>query len=180
MLDKIPVQICKHRWARRMRLTVSAQEIVKLTLPIYIPYFAGTFFIKEQADWIRKTLSAVPAVEPAIKPSKPELKNLKKAARLKITGLVEHYALLYQVNYRRIAIKDQKTLWGSCSRHGNLNFNWRITLAPEEIQRYVIVHELCHLKEMNHSARFWALVAQAIPDYKTCRKWLKTEGKSLL
>jgi hypothetical protein len=180
MLDTIPVRMRKHRWSRRMRITVSQRGIVTLTLPPYIPYFAGTYFIKEQSEWIKKTLTSIPISKPAINHTASEIKELKKAARTKITRLVEHYALLYQVRCNRIAIKDQQTLWGSCSRHGNLNFNWRITIAPEEIQRYVIVHELCHLKEMNHSRRFWDLVAVTIPDYKVCRKWLRTEGPRLL
>lgn len=79
----------------------------------------------------------------------------------------------YQFSYSRVTLRNQKTRWGSCSSRRNLNFNWRLIMAPIEVIDYVVVHELCHLKEMNHSPRYWALVEEAIPDYKKHRKWLK-------
>jgi predicted metal-dependent hydrolase len=77
------------------------------------------------------------------------------------------------VRYDRIAIKGQSTRWGSCSSKRNLNFNWRLMMAPPGAVDYVIIHELCHLKELNHSPRFWALVAQHCPDYRRWERWLK-------
>lgn len=79
------------------------------------------------------------------------------------------------VQYKKIYIKDQKSCWGSCSSKGNLNFNWRILLAPEPVCDYVVIHELCHLVHMNHSGDFWALVETLCPDYKQYRKWLKDQ-----
>jgi len=79
----------------------------------------------------------------------------------------------YNFRYNRVTLRDQKSRWGSCSRLKNLNFNWRLIMAPIEIIDYVVVHELCHLKEMNHSARYWALVAETVPGHKTRRKWLR-------
>lgn len=80
----------------------------------------------------------------------------------------------------RIVIKSQKRRWGSCSARGNLNFNWRIVMAPERVLDYVVVHELCHLREMNHSPRFWHLVAQVIPDYKKDKDWLQRNAPRLI
>jgi predicted metal-dependent hydrolase len=180
LLDTIPVHIRKHRWARKMKITIAGNGTVTLTIPPYIPYFAGKLFIKEQSVWIKNNLEKLPVPSPTFSHTPAEIKALKKNARQIITTLVEHYTQLYQVRYRRIAIKDQRTLWGSCSRSGNLNFNWRITLAPERILHYVVVHEVCHLRELNHSKRFWDLVAQIIPEYKACRKWLRSEGRNLL
>jgi predicted metal-dependent hydrolase len=85
----------------------------------------------------------------------------------------------YGFTYQRVAIKDQKSRWGSCSRKGNLNFNWRLLLAPLPVLDYVVYHELAHLKEPNHSPRFWALVARACPAYREHRRWLKQHGNEL-
>jgi len=77
------------------------------------------------------------------------------------------------LEYGRVFVKDQRTLWGSCSGRKNLNFNWRLAAAPQDILDYVVIHELCHLREMNHSRKFWDLVRAACPDYPARRKWLR-------
>lgn len=82
--------------------------------------------------------------------------------------------------YNRITIRDQKTRWGSCSARGTLSFNWRLMLAPPAILDYVVVHELCHLTHMNHSAAFWQAVESVYPDYRNARKWLKEHGQELI
>ncbi len=84
-----------------------------------------------------------------------------------------YYNQFYQFKIGRISIRNQHTRWGSCSAKGNLNFNYRLVLIPEKLADYIIVHELCHLGEFNHSADFWALVAKAIPDYREARRELK-------
>ncbi|MBI3553179.1 MAG: M48 family metallopeptidase [Elusimicrobia bacterium] len=81
--------------------------------------------------------------------------------------------------YRSVRIKDQRTLWGSCSKEGNLNFNWRVVLAPPEALDYLVIHELAHLREMNHSRRFWALVAAQCPGWKAQRRWLREHSREL-
>ncbi len=85
----------------------------------------------------------------------------------------------YGFSYGRVSIREQKSRWGSCSRRGNLNFNWRLLLAPLPVLDYVVTHELAHLKEPNHSPRFWALVAAACPEYQTQRRWLRQHGREL-
>ncbi len=92
----------------------------------------------------------------------------------------EYYARQMQVSYGRVAVKDQKTRWGSCSAKGNLNFNWRLILAPGEVLDYVVVHELAHRREMNHSVRFWNLVESVLPDYQQRKRWLKENGDRLM
>ncbi len=92
---------------------------------------------------------------------------------------VKYWSRLTGVKYGRISVKDQKTLWGSCSRKKNLNFNWRLAIAPSDILDYVVVHELSHLLEMNHSKKFWALVAGWCPDYRVRRKWLRKHSSDL-
>ena len=91
-----------------------------------------------------------------------------------------YYAPVVGVSYSRITVRSQRTKWGSCSSKGGLNFNCLLLLAPTEVLDYVVVHELCHRLEMNHSARFWAEVERVLPDYAAARKWLRQNGGSLL
>ena len=106
----------------------------------------------------------------------PQRKQNRELARQRITRRVEYFAPLVGVTYNRIFIKEQKTRWGSCSSLGNLNFNWKLILLNEELLDYVVVHELAHRIEMNHSPRFWAQVERILPDYRERRKWLKEKG----
>ena len=101
-------------------------------------------------------------------------------ARGDLTGHAAYFAPRIGVSYGRISIRHQKTKWGSCSSKGNLNFNCLLMLAPEEVRDYVVVHELCHRKQMNHSEVFWAEVERALPNYRDARKWLKTHGRELM
>lgn len=141
-------------------------------------------FVESKAGWIKKTLTKIEETreyQPSVsKFSDAEIKILKKKAKKEIPILVDYYAPKIGVTYGRISIRAQRTLWGSCTAEGNLNFNCLLVLLPERVMRYVVVHELCHRKEMNHSKRFWAEVANVLPDYKALRKQLKDEGTSLL
>lgn len=89
---------------------------------------------------------------------------------------VEQYRRQLGETIGTVRIKNVKSRWGSCSSKRNLNFNWRLVMAPPEVLDYVVVHELCHLRQMNHSAAFWSLVEEILPDYKRRRDWLKTCG----
>ena len=109
-----------------------------------------------------------------------EVKSLADQALKVIPERVRHYAPIVGVTYGCITIRNQKTRWGSCSSKGNLNFNVALMLVPLEVMDYVVVHELTHRKEMNHSPRFWAEVERACPEYKKHRAWLKKEGSSIL
>ncbi len=102
-----------------------------------------------------------------------EYLQLKEQARQIVHQRLIYFNQHYKFSYGRIAIKDQKSRWGSCSSKGNLNFNYRIAILPPELQDYLIVHELCHLGQMNHSKNFWTLVEQAIPNYRVLDRQLK-------
>lgn len=105
-----------------------------------------------------------------------ELKVLTKQAKKIIPIKVAYYADKMNVVYGRVAIRKQHTRWGSCSNDGNLNFNALLVLMPDDVINYVVIHELAHRKELNHSKRFWAEVEKVMPDYKEKDKWLKENG----
>ncbi len=108
------------------------------------------------------------------------VKALAEEALAVLPEKARYYAERMGVRYRRITIRNQTGRWGSCSAQGNLSFNCLLMLAPEYAQDYVVVHELCHLKEMNHSARFWALVEQTLPDWKKGKDWFRQNGNALI
>jgi len=130
--------------------------------------------------WIEKILEKVSARAQVPKLSEGELEDLVKLGRKVIPGRAEEWARQVGVTYGRVTIKKQKTLWGSCSAKGNLNFNCLLLRCPEDVMDYVIVHELCHRRELNHSPRFWAEVERILPEYRKPLKWLKTEGQALI
>lgn len=105
---------------------------------------------------------------------------LKSQARKSFNEEVVQLSNQYNFNYNNVVLKDTISRWGSCSSKGNLNFNWRLILAPEEILKYVVIHETAHLEELNHSSRFWALVSRRCPDFETHRMWLKKNGTTLI
>ncbi len=101
---------------------------------------------------------------------------LREQATEQIRKVLKEEAAAIGVKLKRVAVREQKTKWGSCTADGNLSFNWRLILFPPRILRYVVVHELCHLRHFDHSIRFWRLVAKHVPDYRSAVEWLGTEG----
>ncbi|ETP72027.1 putative metal-dependent hydrolase [Lachnospiraceae bacterium JC7] len=130
-------------------------------------------WIKEHVDKVNRERERAENLEPL---SNDELQKLGDRAVEYIPKRVEYFAGMVGVDYGRITIRNQKTRWGSCSSRGNLNFNCLLMLTPPEIIDYVIVHELCHRKVMNHSSRFWSEVEKVLPDYRVRRKWLNDNG----
>ena len=99
--------------------------------------------------------------------------RLRDSARVLVHARLSHFNAFYEAPLGKVFIKNHKTRWGSCSQKGNLNFNYKIVLLPPELADYLVVHELCHLIEFNHSPQFWALVSQTIPDCNSLRKQLR-------
>ena len=110
----------------------------------------------------------------------PEIQKLTLKAKEQIPAIIQKYASLMGVTYNRITIRHQKTRWGSCTKTGNLSFNCLILKMPETVRDYVIVHELAHRKELNHSTKFWTIVAEYCPWYKDAKQWLKKNGQELM
>lgn len=157
-----------------MRLSVYPSGRVVLTLPYYVSKKMGVSFLEERKEWILKQLASYRSnnKDRKIFTRKDYLKHREEAREL-ITERVKYFNQFYKFNYGKIFIKDQKTLWGSCSAKRNLNFNYKLLFLTPEQRDYVVVHELCHLKEMNHSKRFWDLVRQTIPDRERIKRELR-------
>jgi predicted metal-dependent hydrolase len=140
---------------------------------------AAASVIESYRGWIaRERARQLPRL--GLKPADVSEVDARRAARELITMLAEDEAEALGVSYRRIEIRDQRTRWGSCSPRGTLSFNWRLALAPLEVLDYVVVHELCHLREANHSPRFWRLVGERRPAWREQRAWLREYGAELL
>ena len=137
-------------------------------------------FVESKEDWLRKHLQKQAEREPLPRFTPEELRALAGQAAESIPQRVAYYGPRVGVTWGRITIRSQRSRWGSCSGKGNLNFNCLLMLAPPEVLDYVVVHELCHRKEMNHSARFWADVERVLPDYRIHKKWLKENGGTLI
>ncbi len=154
-------------WAKRMRLTVRRDGMVALTVPMRFSERVAEQFLREKAGWVISKIDyfgTLPPEVPHEHHGRRDYLKHREAARAVIEAKVEQFGALYDYPYGRISVKNQKSCWGSCSRRGNLNFNYRLLFLPKKLQDYVIVHELCHLKELNHSKKFWELVAQTVPD----------------
>ena len=137
-------------------------------------------FLNEKRPWIEKHLVKMQERE-AVLDELPlftidEMNELVEKAKVVIPDKVRKYAPVVGVTYGRITIRNQRSRWGSCSEKGNLNFNCLLMLFPDEVIDYVVVHELCHRKHMNHSAQFYAEVERVFPEYRRCQKWLKEKG----
>ena len=136
-------------------------------------------WISKHIEKIKETKERVEA-EPTEKLTREKVIALAEEALKVIPERVEYFAKVIGVTYGKITIRNQKTRWGSCSSKGNLNFNCLLMLAPPEVLDYVVVHELCHRKQMNHSKAFWLEVEKVLPNYKEVRKWLKEEGSQMI
>lgn len=170
--QEISYELKPSRKARSLRLEIGASGLV-VTKPWFISSSFMENFILRQEAWVIKHLTKHKNAETLPKVSREELVILKRRAAKILISRLQFFNQIYNFKYKSVSVRDQKTRWGSCSRQGALNFNYRLALLPENLLDYVAVHELCHLKEMNHSIRFWDLVAITIPDYKEKRKELE-------
>ena len=134
--------------------------------------FCQEFIVHLPEIWVSKDHSA--EIREAL------IRWMKQASKSHVEQLVKHHAEKKQLFPQAIKIKTQKSRWGSCGIHNDININWLLIIAPPKVLEYVVVHELCHIKIRNHSAHFWALVAEHLPDYQSQRHWLKKHGSSLM
>lgn len=169
---------------KTLAMEITKDEEILVRAPYCTPDAEIQSFIADSAGWIEKHLQKVKDENKAAsldgKLTMEDIRALADKALVVIPERVACYAPKAGVTYGRITIRNQKSRWGSCSARGNLNFNCLLMLAPPEVIDYVVVHELCHRKEMNHSPAFWAEVEKILPDYRIRRQWLKEEGSRLI
>ena len=183
--EKIQLEIIKSN-----RKTIAIEVRADLKVIVRAPKRASNReimkFVEQKQDWIAKHLAQM-QIRYEEKQRRKEkrftdddIRKMKDEAKKVIPCRVKHYADIMGATFGKITIKNQKTRWGSCSSKRNLNFNCLLMLTPDKVRDYVVIHELCHLKQMNHSKMFWAEVEKVMPDYKVYRQWLKQNGNVLI
>ena len=165
----------KNKRARGMRLVVNCDGTVVVTTPFGFQETLAEKFIREKSQWLFSKLAFFRQFKGQALhgSSKKGYLAYKDEAHQRAVERIRYFNNIYNFGFHRISIRNQKTRWGSCSRKGNLNFNYKIALLPEQLADYIIVHELCHLEEFNHSKKFWNLVAKTMPDHASLRGELK-------
>ena len=170
---------------KTLAVQIRADGTVIARAPLRMPKDRILRFLSEKASWIRMQQGKMQEREKMRQQARIHLdaaqeKELRERAKSVLAQRTAYFARQVGVTYGRITVRDQKTRWGSCSQTGNLNFNFRLILAPSEVLDYVVVHELCHRRQMNHSAQFWQEVAQVLPDYRERKAWLTENGWRLM
>ena len=170
---------------KTLAVQIRADGTVIARAPLRMPKDRILCFLSEKASWIRMQQGKMQEREKMRQQARIHLdaaqeKELRERAKSVLAQRTAYFARQVGVTYGRITVRDQKTRWGSCSQTGNLNFNFRLILAPSEVLDYVVVHELCHRRQMNHSAQFWQEVAQVLPDYRKRKAWLTENGWRLM
>lgn len=163
------------RRARRMRLTVYCGGAFVVTVPHDLPENKAERFIRQKASWILEKMEYFRhfKVYEFDRDDTDHFEKYKDKALQFIQNRIAHFRKHYSASYTAINIKNQKTRWGSCSKKGTLNFNYKLLFVPQELADYVIVHEMCHLYQFDHSYKFWNLVAQSLPQYRELKKVLQ-------
>jgi hypothetical protein len=162
-----------NRLSKYLRLSVYRDGRILVTKPRSLSLRRAQDFIQARAEWLRAKLFHLEQLPVLGRADKADYLSRRAAAQILAIERLQHFNQFYHFTYRRISIRNQGTRWGSCSRRGSLNFNYRILDLAPDLQDYLIVHELCHLQEFNHSTAFWQLVAQTIPDYLAKRSVLR-------
>lgn len=173
---KVDYLVKKSKRAKRLRLAIYCDGSFVVTVPNGLDTSKVENYILQKAEWVLEKLKIIKKRSRGLvftKRSKREYLKLKDQTLRIAEEKIEKFNKFYGFRFNKIAIKNQKTRWGSCSKKGNLNYNYKIVLLPDKLADYIIVHELCHLKEFNHGRKFWSLVEKGMPDYRERIKKIK-------
>ncbi|MBS1724682.1 MAG: M48 family metallopeptidase [Armatimonadetes bacterium] len=200
--ESVEVSVRRSDRARRVRLRVG-EFGAEVVLPKRASFQHACNAVREHEDWLVKHLSKLKLKQASAAAhegtllfkgvrhesaelaafagvSVPRLETwMRRQAALALSESVARWATVMGVEPKRVSFRDQKTKWGACNARGTVTLNWRLVMAPPEVLDYVVVHELAHLKELNHSPRFWAIVERFCPDWRRHKKWLQVHGHLL-
>jgi len=166
----------RHRWARRYILRLLDDGRLRVTLPRWGSKREAQAFVERSEPWIAKQLSKRAALPPVVRRDEPALRR-RAAKELPVELLA--LAAAHEISVTRVSIRNQRSRWGACSARGSITLNWRLILVPPFVREYVMIHELMHRRELNHSRRFWRHVAAACPEFDEARVWLLKNGPTL-
>ena len=165
----------RHQRARRYLLRVDGDGRVRVTIPRGGSRREATAFGLRHLHWIAGQRARIP--RPGL--NADERRGLQARANVELPPRLLDLAAMHGLGVSRVTVRNQRTRWGSCGRNGHITLNWRLTLMPEWVRDYVMVHELMHLRRLDHSSHYWRLVAKAYPDHDRARNWLRVHGPSL-
>ena len=166
----------RHRWARRYILRLLDDGTLRVTVPRWGSKREALAFVERSGAWIAKQLLKHQSRPAAIHPDEPAL---RKRAQKELPPELLALAAAHGITVTRVSIRNQRSRWGACSARGSITLNWRLILVPPFVREYVMIHELMHRRELNHSKRFWKHVAAACPRYRDARTWLLSDGQRL-
>jgi predicted metal-dependent hydrolase len=172
----------RHRRARRFVMRVLDDGTVRVTMPRWAARRDAQAFVDAHAAWVANQRAQRAARVPALRASalRPLISRwYRLKAQRELPAQLAALAAAHRIAVTRVSVRDQRSRWGACSARGTITLNWRLVLVPEFVREYVLLHELMHRRELNHSRRFWRLVAECCPRQLEARRWLKTEGKRL-
>lgn len=167
--------------AKRMRLAVYCTGDFVVTVPHKLQDNHIDQYLIQKSRWVLEKIDFFDSLKKNQTHAFTDLDTdaLKEKALELAKNRIKRFNMKLGVKFNKLTIKDQKTCWGSCSKNKNLTFNWRIALLPDHLANYIVVHELCHLKEFSHSRRYWNLVASVMPNYQELVKDLKFKGLTI-
>lgn len=169
---KIDYTVKRSQRARTMRLAIYPDGNVVVTAPKFFALQAIEDFVMKHSSWVRARVEETRG-RSILRIRRADIPNLKKQALTFAQERAEYFSAYYGVTYKKIAIRSQKSRWGSCSEHGNLSFNYKIAVLDRRLADYIVAHEICHIRQFDHSHAFWALVAEQFPDHKELRQKLR-------